>query len=86
LILSFSVPDNQKYQCIIDWYKSQDSQERSREFRNIFLAFLQQKPFPIAENKTLDHISHTVELQRIEFVADAEEDFDSKLHYIGIRS
>jgi hypothetical protein len=86
MILSFSVPDHPKYESIINWYRNQDGQERSREFRNIFLAYLG-NPHQITEKKESTHISHNVEIQRIELSKgnDEEEDFDSKLNHIGYR-
>jgi hypothetical protein len=86
--MSFSVPDQAKYQVLIEWYKGQDSQERSRNFRNIFLEYLQ-RPHHTMEANTQHHISReqvAPTIQRIDLARkDDELDLSGKLSSLGLR-
>lgn len=86
MIMSFSVPENNpKYALLIDWYQKADRQERSREFREIFLTYLG-KPRHTIELQARNHVSRPepVELVRVDINRpDNDDDLDSRLDIIG---
>lgn len=85
MIFSFSVPDNPKYQAIIDWYMSVDRQERSRAFREIFLSYLT-KSHHIMDSQATNPISlPQIQRIRVEEIVEPEIDFDTKFNMIGKR-
>jgi hypothetical protein len=86
MIFSFSVPEGGKYAKLIEWYRNADKNERSIQFRKIFMAYLEGTQ-NIVESRD-DRVSlgiKTTELERIDIVGGSSEvDLDSKLDSIGI--
>lgn len=86
--MSFSVPeDNAKYKNLVNWYRSQDKQERSRNFRIIFMEYLE-NTHHIMSSETAPHVSRG--LPSIERVAASnkevnEVDLESRFANIGVK-
>jgi hypothetical protein len=87
--MSFSVPDTAKYKVLINWYETQDKQERSQNFRNIFMTYLG-TPSHTIESKAQHHVSQPLEIPPIERINIepeqlAEVDLNAKFNLIGMR-
>lgn len=88
MIISFSIPETTKYAPIIEWYQSIDKNDRSREFREIFLSYLK-KPQHTMNKQVEHHVSQeslkVVELDRINIVGvSMDDDLDSRLNMLGV--
>jgi len=89
MIFSFSVPENDKNTKLVAWYKTHDISERSRKFREIFLAYLEKSCHTIDLQAT-HHVSHEVlnmiKLDKMDLVANnlSDIDLDDRLNTIGI--
>lgn len=87
MILTFSVPE--KYVQIINWYKSLEGQEKSREFRKVILEYLENEPHIMkvneAERFSRPQANVAKPLQKVNIVTSTQEDdLDSKLDLMGL--
>lgn len=91
MILSFSVPEkNPRYRTICDWYDSFETKEkkmeRSREFRNIMIAYLEGGTLTKEATKAAVAATMIPQLDRLDIVENLTgEDLDLKLDQMNIR-